>query len=569
MAFAPGHQLFAAEARVSSHIFGVDIDLQAVEVTKLSLLLKVLEGETDQSLSLSQLAFGDRALPNLVENIKCGNSLIGPDYFTGKLIVDPEEMKRVNPFDWKQYFPGAIKAGGFDCIIGNPPYIRSQSLGDAQRQYYGHTYKAATGTYDIYVLFVERALSLINKSGRIGYILPNKFYTTDYGAGLRNLLTEPNYIERIVDFEDGQVFAGAGTYTNLLFLSRDAGGAPQYVRLGKVYEAEGVAGLARVLTGDDMQFERLHLDPGEGTWTLAVGESGDLLTRLQSAYPSLSTLSPHIFQGLKTSADKVYMVRVKGLQGDLCEVETGTGLTVLIERSILRPVVKGEHVQRYWIDFAENIQIIYPYKVSADGRAHILGQDVLEGDFPYTWAYFKSNDKILRARDRGTWSQRADWYAYARSQNIGTFVGEKLLLPYMTTRLRVAADVDGKLFFVNITTGGYGLRVQYGEHHRNYLVGLLNSRLLDLAIRQMTNAFRGGYFAVNKQGIERLPFRPINFSDSTDKARHDRMVALVDSMLGLHKQLAAAKSVAQKAIMQRQIEATDAEIAGWCMTCTV
>ena len=90
---------------LTTHIFGVDIDRQAVEVTKLSLLLKVLEGETDQSLSLSQLAFRDRALPNLADNIKCGNSLIGPDYFTGKLISDPDEMKRVNPFDWESASP--------------------------------------------------------------------------------------------------------------------------------------------------------------------------------------------------------------------------------------------------------------------------------------------------------------------------------------------------------------------------------------------------------------------------------------------------------------------------------
>ena len=92
---------------LTTHIFGVDIDPQAVEVSKLSLLLKVLEGETDHSLSLGLLPFGDRALPNLADNIKCGNSLIGPDYFTGKLIADPEEMKRVNAFDWKQAFPDA------------------------------------------------------------------------------------------------------------------------------------------------------------------------------------------------------------------------------------------------------------------------------------------------------------------------------------------------------------------------------------------------------------------------------------------------------------------------------
>jgi type I restriction-modification system DNA methylase subunit len=561
------------------NIFGVDIDPQAVEITMMSLYLKALEGEQ------SQLPPKQHLLPELKYNIQCANSLIGPDIYDQGVLFAEDERDRINAFDWNFVPVGAhrdapqrgggsrtapttlpsigqvMRSGGFDCVIGNPPYIRSQSLGDAQRRYYGHTYKAATGTYDIYVLFVERALSLINKSARIGYILPNKFYTTDYGAGMRNLLTEPNCVDRIVDFEDGQVFGGAGTYTNLLFLSRHGGGAPQYVRLGKVYKAEGAAGLARALTADDMEFEPLHLKPGEGRWTLAVGESGDLLTRLQSAYPSLSTLSPHIFQGLKTSADKVYMVRIKGVQGDLCEVETGTGVTVLIERSILRPVVKGEHVQRYWVDLAENIQIIYPYKISADGRAHILGQDVLEGDFPHAWAYFKSNDKTLRARDRGMWSQRADWYAYARSQNIGTFVGEKLLLPYMTTRLRVAPDVDGKLFFVNITTGGYGLRVQYGEHHRNYLVGLLNSRLLDLAIRQMTNSFRGGYFAVNKQGIERLPFRPIDFSDPADRARHDKMVELVDRMLELNKQKHSGKlAPSQVDRIDREIASTDAEI---------
>src|ERR1019366_3195017 len=95
-----GHWRLTIEEKkriLTRHLFGVDIDPQAVEVTKLSLLLKMLEGETD--LSLSQLPFGDRALPNLADNIKCGNSLIGQDYFMGKLITDPEERKRVNPFD--------------------------------------------------------------------------------------------------------------------------------------------------------------------------------------------------------------------------------------------------------------------------------------------------------------------------------------------------------------------------------------------------------------------------------------------------------------------------------------
>ena len=119
---------------LTAHLFGVDIDAQAVEVTKLSLLLKVLEGETDQTVTRQQRLFHDRALPNLADNIKCGNSLIGPGYFTGKLIPDPEELKRVNPFDWKQGFPDAMKAGGFDCIIGQPAlrsYPSDEEMGTA------------------------------------------------------------------------------------------------------------------------------------------------------------------------------------------------------------------------------------------------------------------------------------------------------------------------------------------------------------------------------------------------------------------------------------------------------
>ena len=109
---------------LTTHIFGVDINPQAVEVTKLSLLLKVLEGETDESLGrqTQMKLFDERALPNLDRNIKWGNSLVGSGYCTGSLISDPEEQKRVNPFDWKAAFPKIMKVGGFDCIIGNPPY---------------------------------------------------------------------------------------------------------------------------------------------------------------------------------------------------------------------------------------------------------------------------------------------------------------------------------------------------------------------------------------------------------------------------------------------------------------
>ena len=130
----------------------------------------------------------------------------------------------------------------------------------------------------------------------------------------------------------------------------------------------------------------------------------------------------------------------------------------------------------------------------------------------------------------------------------------------MTTRLRTAPDESGELFFVNITTGGYGARFENTPHNLFYIAGLLNSRLLDSAIHQLTNAFRDGYFAVGKQALERLPFRPVDFNNAADKARYDQMVELVESMLELHKQLASVKTDHGKTNLQRQIDAKDVQI---------
>ena len=102
-----------------NHIHGVDIDAQAVEVTKLSLLLKVVEKPGQLSL------FTERILPDLGQNIHCGNSLIGPDYYEGQQLpmLAGDEAYRVNAFDWKKAFPRIFAAGGFDAVIGNPPEI--------------------------------------------------------------------------------------------------------------------------------------------------------------------------------------------------------------------------------------------------------------------------------------------------------------------------------------------------------------------------------------------------------------------------------------------------------------
>jgi len=147
-----------------NNIYGVDIDPQAVEVTKLSLQLKVLEGENEQTLSGQLKLFQERALPDLGNNIKCGNSLIGPDFYDGQTSFDLEEQLKINAFSWESEFPQAFSAGGFDAVIGNPPYVRQEMLGEFKGYFQKH-YQVYHGIADLYAYFIERGVSLIRYGG--------------------------------------------------------------------------------------------------------------------------------------------------------------------------------------------------------------------------------------------------------------------------------------------------------------------------------------------------------------------------------------------------------------------
>ena len=133
------------------------------------------------------------------------------------------------------------------------------------------------------------------------------------------------------------------------------------------------------------------------------------------------------------------------------------------------------------------------------------------------------------------------------------------MIPYMTSRLASYPD-SGGLYFINVTTGGYGMHLNRAFVTPKFLCALLNSRVLDYYFRRVSTNFHGGYFAANKQYLEQLPIRTIDFDDPTDVARHDRMVALVERMLQLHLDLAAAQTPNAKTRTQRLIDATDGQI---------
>jgi len=208
---------------LTAHIFGVDIDEQAVEVTKLSLLLKAVEGLNGQEIQKS--LFHERVLPDLVGNIKCGNSLIGSDFYAqGTLGFSEEEQYKINAFEWEVEFcdvfshKGTKDTKGFDVVVGNPPYVRIHEMAENEKSYFLQHYTAASNQFDLYQLFYEKGLRLLNTGGRIGFITSNKFCVTRYGRKLREFIFDNYNILSITDCSNVPVFKAASTYPYIFII---------------------------------------------------------------------------------------------------------------------------------------------------------------------------------------------------------------------------------------------------------------------------------------------------------------------------------------------------------------
>jgi hypothetical protein len=585
---AGGWKLTSAERKriLLNNIYGVDIDAQAVEVTKLSLLLKVLEGETSQSLQTVFSLFHQRALPDLGDNIKCGNSLIGPEFYRqGELaLLTDDEKYRINVFDWRVEFADVFKSGGFDVVLGNPPYIRIQTMQDTQPQeveFFSRAYRAASrGNYDIYVVFVERGLSLLNQRGRLGFILPHKFFNAQYGAALRGLIAAGRHLAHVVHFGAQQVFAGATTYTCLMFLDKagaeachvvkvdDLNGwrgenkgfsddAPAAAAPGRVREAAAVYRVRRpqnTRAGSEGHVSAKTITASE--WNFVVGAGAQLVERL-TALTKLGDMAD-IFVGLQTSADDVLIMNLVSEGARTLRLHSkALGVDCTLEKGLFHPLVSGTDVRSY-AALPSRQYILFPYEV-ADEEVRLIPFDEIEKRFPKTADYLLQNKKTLEAREKGKF-KGAEWHRFGRSQNLGIQNRIKLCVPRLVDRLCAGFDADGSHFLDNVDVGGVTLQPAYSRYDLRYLLGLLNSKLLAWFFPHVSAPFRGGWMSANRQFLSQLPIRLLDLATADDQTSHARMVQLVDQMLALHQQLAAVRTPQEKTALTRQIAATDTQI---------
>lgn len=534
-----------------NNVFGVDIDPQAVEVTKLSLVLKVLEGETEESLGSQLALFQERVLPDLGNNIKCGNSLIDPrDFYAGHqpALLEEETLYRVNPFDWKAEFPQVFSGydPGFDVVLGNPPYIRIQTMTEwapLEVEFYKRRYATASkGNYDIYVVFVERGLELLNSHGVLGYILPHKFFNAQYGESLRRIIAEGKHLSEVVYFGHQQVFAQATTYTALLFLDKQAAKNMTYQSVIDLQAWARDWQSARV----EISTDRLTSAP----WSFSIGSSSDLVDRMSEYDTTLGDVADRIFQGVITGADTIFLFKAYEPGDETIRLYSAEQSEwIELESTILKPVVRSGDIRPF--QMSPSVLTLFPYQL--DGlTARPFTEIELQQQFPLAWSYLSRHRQKLENRERGKFRDSI-WYRYSRTQNLGLWEQPKVMVPYMIARLASCLDQDQGYYFVNVTTGGYGITTKGSIDDLMVLCGQLNSRLHDFILRRISTTFRGGYFAANKQFIERLPIALPSSNDS----RRRQLIELTSMLLAENRQPARERSAHDSRLQQRRLGAIE------------
>ncbi len=487
-----------------NNIFGVDIDREATEVAILSLYLKLLEEGLDDD---GFLFLKGKVLPDMTNNIKCGNSLISrEDLFSNNMFG----TTNIKAFDWKKEFP----FDGFDCIIGNPPYIRIQELqkwASEEVELYKKIYKSgAKGNFDIYILFIEKGLNLLNEKGLIGLILPNKFLNSSYGEEIRGIISKGKNLSKIVHFGDIQIFEGATTYTCLLFLSKSTQDETQIFKVNQIED------WIKEEKSDTGTFQNEKLTEKE--WNFQIGKNAGLFQKLEDFPTKLSDVTD-LFVGLQTDGDSIYILEQVEVKADKVKCfSKETEKEHLFENSHLKYLIKGSvNIKRYALENLSK-RLIFPYFTEGN-KSHLLKQSDYKESFPLTWDYLESNKKKLVTRNKG--QMGTEWYGYVYKKNHTKFDQKKLVVPSIAMQASFAYDSKGEYYFVGSGGGGgggYGITIKEEiPMSYEYLLGLLNSKLLDSYLQSYSSPFRGGYFAYNRQYIEKLP---IYIPDASDKEKY-------------------------------------------------
>ena len=504
---------------LTTHIYGVDIDAQAVEVTKLSLYLQMLEGEGKQENSLFRES-DMHVLPYLGDNIKCGNSLIGSDFYASQdlSLFEEEAMYKVNAFDWEKEFSQIFKNGGFDCVIGNPPYVNINTMPE-YHEYFSKKYSEIhTGYNDLMYYFLYRGINLLNKTGIYGVITSNYFLGNEYAKKLRLFLNSK--VTSIINFKNAQIFSEASVHTTLLFAKNE--NTENEIKIFTYRENKSPQ---EVILNESYDFSTLTKNELSDTWLIADKSSTSIINKINTNSVFLGDIA-EIVKGAETGKNGIFSVPYKIIKDNL------------IEEEIVRKCIKNSHIHRYHINSVDLFLIYCDNNFSSK-------------KYPNAYKYLEKYKNELSDR-RGPKNNEYEWWRLHRP-SVKEFhdAPEKIIVPYRAEHNRFAYD-DQQFF-----NDGGDIRAIVMKENCGYLIkyilALLNSTLLDwyFGFIGKTKGNSREYF--NKP----LALIPIK---SATQSQQQELANLATLMMDAVKRQQEAKSDQEKNICKMRIEAIDAQI---------
>lgn len=544
---------------LTTHIRGVDIDHNAIEVAKFSLLLKLIEDETQENLRSFVSIFSTPALPELDDYILSGNSLVS--YLELSNFNDNYDLKtieQINPFDFKSSFPQEFsgKDPGFDVIVGNPPYIRIQKMklySPKEVEFYQSNYSpystSKKNNFDKYYLFTERSIQLTNSEGRLGFIIPNKFITTTAGESLRNLFLKNQILEEILDFGISQVFGTqAQNYTCLVYLNKPG---CDLVKVNKI------------LTLNNWRYHDIkstlllnHSSLSNSSWSFPDTDIHTIFKSVENEkYKKLIDVSD-IFVALQTSKDYIYIFESIEETSDTLVLEWNNQKWH-IEKSIVKPCMHDLVLSPY-TNTSYNKWLIFPYffiNEKNKNKAKLIQPDEMISKYPLCYKYLLARKEELETRSiSGGPKAERQFYQFGRSQSLTKFNQPKITFSVLTKEAKYTYDDQD----IMMTGGGngpyYNLRASTEEISNYFLLALLHHPLLEALIKSQASTVGGGYYSHSKQFMENLPIPDL----STElKIKVD---SLVLEVLKNQNQLREIKLPHKQNIMKRLVQSNILQI---------
>jgi type I restriction-modification system DNA methylase subunit len=523
--------------------YGVDIDFNAVEVARFSLLVKLLEDEVKESLPTSK-----KILPNLDSNIVYGNSIVESD-FKGKTTNSDIETVPFTPVD--EGFPE-----NFDVLIGNPPYMKTSDIKKFNKEEFDYLkakYSSCTKQFDKYFAFIEMAINRTSVNGVIGLVIPNKWINIESARKLREMLSKNVFVCEIVDFGNEKLFEGKSAYTCILVLTKTKQSFFYYRYISKTPEFL-IHSNAKGYKSSIKRIMRWQSEP----WILTQNFSEKTLVRkLHKSRLKLSDICD-IANGIQTSANDVFLITDFEDLGATIQFKKKDNATKQvktweIEKAITRPYVDDSGALSSYSEVKSDALVIFPYKRSIQNKPIPLTTNDLQTQYPRAWDYLNSHKDRLENRDVQPEPKVGEFYVFGRHQALDVvFETPKIIFSVNQRGDKYAFDKTGSAYASGGTAGELAiLRPKHG-FSLEFILALLHQKPIEFFARKRGSPFGGGWFARGSAVVSDIPIPAMDLSGNTDHQQiHNTIKENVEKIVEITAQFSNA-SPKQKIILTRQ-----------------